>query len=110
MRRFTNHANNKMKPKDIKKSSLPPATASPEMATSPESQPIPSLFDVGLMGRSLFILENDATICELYKKIRVEKDIPAGAAHNKAVKKLWAEADHQLGESKAEAIANDVFK
>ena len=110
MRCFTNHANNKMKPKDIKKSSLPPATASPEMATSPESQPIPSLFNVGLTGRSLFILKNDATICELYKKIRVEKDIPAGAAHNKAVKKLWAEADHQLWQSKAEAIANDVFK
>jgi hypothetical protein len=93
-----------MKPKDVKKSSLPQA------ATSPESQSIPSLFDVGLTGRSLFILENDAAINELYKTIIVEENIPAGAARNKAVKRLWTEADHQLWESKAKAIANDVFK
>ena len=93
-----------MKSKDIKKSSIPP------VATSSESQPIPSLFDVSLTGRSLFIFENDAEISKLYKKITVEKDIPAGAVHNKAVKNLWAEADHQLWESKVEAIANDVIK
>lgn len=104
MRRFTNHANNKMKPKNIKKLSLPQA------ATSPESQPTVSLFDVGLTGRSLFTLENDAAINELCKKIIVEEDIPAGAARDKAVKRLWTEADHQLWESKAKANANDVFK
>ena len=104
MRRFTNHANNKMKPKDLKAMSLAPVT------TSSEGRSVPSFFNFDISGKSLFILENEVEIATLYKKISEQDGIPAGGARNKAIKKLWHKANQEEWESKAAAVANDVPK
>lgn len=106
MRRFTNHANNKMKPRDLKAMSLAAAT------TPSEGHPMPSesFFNFDISGKSLFILKNEEEITTLYKKISEQDNIPAGRACNKAIKKLWHKANQEEWNSKAEVVANNVPK
>jgi hypothetical protein len=104
MCRFTNDANNKMKPKDLKAMSLAAAM------TSSEGHPIPSFLNFDISGKSLFILKNKAEITTLYKKISEQDNIPAGGVHNKAIKKLWHKANQEEWESKAEVIPKNIPK
>lgn len=58
--------------------------------------------------KALFASENHLEITELYKKISVDKKIPGGPAKSEAITQLWAKADQQEWEEKADALANDV--
>jgi hypothetical protein len=68
------------------------------------------LFDIEISGKSLFILEKEAEIDTLYRQILEKEKIPAGGARNKAVKRLWTQADQEEWATKAEVITNDIPK
>lgn len=57
---------------------------------------------------SLFALERNEEITQLYKAICAEKGIAEGPAKAKAITQLWALEDHKVWEEKAKDLANDV--
>ena len=59
----------------------------------------------------MFASENENAICKQMEAIQAqnpELDLVGGGLHNKALKILWAKADHNLWKSKIGTLAGDI--
>lgn len=67
-----------------------------------------AIFTGTLSPRQLFISQKSEEINALYKQISKEGNIPGGGARQKAIKRLWDEADHTEWEQRAASVIADV--
>ena len=92
----------------IKKHRVPAGTKQNSTSSTDAHARSLVLFTGSVSAKALFASENHVEITELYKKISIEKKIPGGPAKSEAITQLWAEADQEHWEEKADALSNDI--